>query len=533
MEHLDYLLFLLIGLLCAVAAVAGAARRFGVSYPIVLVIFGLLCSLLPRVPRIPLPPSLVFSVILPPLLYVAAWQTSWREFKYNIASISSLAVFLVFFTAFGVAWAAHWWIPGFTWQLGFLLGAIVSPTDAVAAASIARKVGMPQRIVDLLEGESLLNDATGLLALQFGLSMVVDGVTPTVGQGVATFLWLTAGGVLAGLLVGLLVTWLERWVDDGPVEIALSLIVPYAAYFVAESVHGSGIIAVVACGLFVSRRASTFFSPGVRLQALAVWDALEFLLNGLVFVLIGLQLPYVLDGVRGQSRLSLLGDCLVFSLILVALRMLWMYPAAHFAWWFRTRVLHQEYEKPGANHVFVVGFTGMRGVVALAAANSLPLTLNDGSPFPQRSFIILLTFSLILATLVLQGISLPWLVRVLRLSAPGTQHCEEGEARRLLLAAAIDFLGERRKSAEDHSEAHLYEDLLHQYEHKIQEVVECGPAPADAPPELRGLTLNQVLLDTIRREREELHLLRSEGRIADSIHRTLEHELDLSESRLA
>jgi NhaP-type Na+/H+ or K+/H+ antiporter len=218
MDHVNYILVLLIGLLFAVAAVAGLARRFAVSYPIVLVVFGLLCSLLPHIPHVPLPPSLVFLVILPPLLYTAAWQTSWREFKYNLVSISSLAVLLVFFTAFGVAFVAKWWMPGFNWQLGFLLGAVVSPTDAVAASSIARKVGMPQRIVDLLEGESLLNDATGLLALQFGVEMVVQGTTPTVGHGVAVFAWLTIGGALVGLIIGLVVTWLERWVDDGPVE---------------------------------------------------------------------------------------------------------------------------------------------------------------------------------------------------------------------------------------------------------------------------------------------------------------------------
>ena len=254
MEHVDTIVVLVIGLLCAVAAVAGLARRFAVSYPIALVIFGLLCSLLPHVPRIPLPPDVVFLVILPPLLYIAAWQTSWREFRYNIATISSLAVLLVLFTAIGVAFAAHWWFPGFDWRLGFLLGAVVSPTDAVAATSIARKVGMPQRIVDLLEGESLLNDATGLLALQFGVEMVVDGTTPTLGRGLLLFAWLTVGGAVVGFLVGLGVTWLERWVDDGPVEIALSLIVPYAAYLGGEAVHASGVIAVVVCGLLVSRR---------------------------------------------------------------------------------------------------------------------------------------------------------------------------------------------------------------------------------------------------------------------------------------
>jgi Na+/H+ antiporter len=532
MDHVNYILVLLIGLLFSVAAVAGLARRFAVSYPIVLVIFGLLCSLLPRIPHIPLPPSLVFLVILPPLLWVAAWQTSWREFKYNLVSISSLAVLLVFFTAIGVAFAAKWWLPGFDWQLGFLLGAVVSPTDAVAATSIARKVGMPQRVVDLLEGESLLNDATGLLALQFGVEMVVQRTTPTIGRGILDFAWLTVGGLLVGLAIGWVVIWLEHWVDDGPVEIALSLIVPYAAYLMGEAVKGSGVIAVVVCGLFVSRRSSTFFSPGVRLQAWAVWDALEFLLNGLVFVLIGLQLPYVLEGIHGQSKLGLLGYGFAFSAVLVLLRMAWMYPAASTAWWVRTHVVKQIYERPKSNQVFVVGWTGMRGVVALAAANSLPLTLNDGSPFPQRSFIIFLTFSLILVTLVLQGLSLPWLVRVLRLAGQNTQFCEEGEARHLLLQAAIDFLGERRRSAEGEHDVHLYDDLLHDYQHKMEEIDECGPDGSNPEKGSHGFTTNHLLLETIRREREELNLLRANGRVGDSVHRNLERELDLSESRL-
>jgi CPA1 family monovalent cation:H+ antiporter len=532
MDHVNYILVLLIGLLCAVAAVAGLARRLAVSYPIVLVIFGLLCSLVPHVPHVQLSPSLVFLVILPPLLYAAAWQTSWREFKYNLVSITSLAVLLVFFTAFGVAYAANWWLPGFNWQLGFLLGALVSPTDAVAATSIARKVGMPQRIVDLLEGESLLNDATGLLAMQFGVQMVVQGTTPTVGYGVAVFAWLTIGGALVGLAIGLLVVWLEHWVDDGPVEIALSLIVPYAAYLMGNAVRGSGVIAVVVCGLFISRRSSTFFSPGVRLQARAVWDALEFLLNGLVFVLLGLQLPYVLDGIHGHGHLSLLKYALVFCAILVLLRLAWMYPATRATWWVRTRVLKQIYERPKSNQAFVMGWTGMRGVVALAAANSLPLTLNDGSPFPQRSLIIFLTFSLILVTLVLQGLSLPWLVRVLGLSTGNAQFCEEGEARHLVLQAGVDFLGERRKLAKGEHEVHVYEDLLHQYQHRLEDIEECGPDGSDPEKTSHGLTTNHLLLETIRRQREELNLLWSNGRIEDSVHHNLERELDLKESLL-
>jgi len=532
MEHVNYILVLLIGLLFAVAAMAGLARRFALSYPIVLVIFGLLCSLIPHVPRIPLPPSIVFLVFLPPLLYVAAWQTSWREFRYNLVSISSLAVFLVFFTAVGVAFMAKWWLPGFDWRLGFLLGAVVSPTDAVAATSIARKVGMPQRIVDVLEGESLLNDATGLLALQFGVQMVVDGTTPTLGSGLLEFAWLTIGGVLVGLAIGFVVSSLEKWVDDGPVEIALSLVVPYATYLAGDAARASGVIAVVACGLLMSRRSSSIFSPRVRLQAYAVWDALEFLLNGFVFVLIGLQLPYVLAGIKGLSKFGLVEYSLAFSAILILLRMAWMFPASGAAWWIRTRIGHQNYQKPQANQVFVLGWTGMRGVIALAAAESLPTTLNDGSPFPQRSLIVFLTFSVILMTLVVQGLSLPWVIRMLRLPRMDTGHCEEGQARHLMLQAAIDFLSERRNSAKGDTESHLYDDLLHDFEHRIKSIDLCGPGEDDSQQPQDSVTMGQLLLDTVRRQRDELNMLRESGRVGDSVHRTLERELDLSESRL-
>ncbi|HEY3703418.1 MAG TPA: Na+/H+ antiporter [Terracidiphilus sp.] len=532
MDHVDYVVVLLIGLLCAVAAVAGLARRFAVSYPIALVVFGLLCSLIPHVPRIVLPPSLVFIVILPPLLYIAAWQTSWREFKYNLVSIAGLAVFLVFFTAIAVAFAARWWLPGFDWRLGFLLGAVVSPTDAVAATSIARKVGMPQQIVDILEGESLLNDATGLLALQFGLDMVVNGTPPSIMHGLLQFAWLTVGGVLVGVLIGFAVTSLERWVDDGPVEIALSLVVPYVAYLAGDAVRASGVIAVVSCGLLVSRQSSRLFSPRVRLQTIAVWDALEFLLNGFVFILLGLQLPHVLAGMKGRSRLDDIAVALAFSAVLIALRLAWMFPGARAAWWIRTRILRQSYPMPGLNQLFIIGWTGMRGVVALAAANSLPLTLGDGSPFPQRDFIIFLTFALIVVTIVFQGVSLPSIVRRVGLAQAGAGLCEEGEARRLLLHAAIGFLEERGKSASDDQERHLYEDLQHQYEHKLTEIDPCGPGGDPAEPQ-PGLTMERVLLDTIRRERAELSQLRANGRIGDGLYRDLERELDLSESRLA
>ena len=415
MGELNATQILLLGLIAAVVVFAGFARRFSVSYPIVLVIAGLLLSLVPHLPQVRLAPDVVFLLFLPPLLFSAAWETSWREFKAQLVSISLLAFGLVFFTAFGVAITAHHFMPGFDWRLGFLLGAIVSPTDALAATSIARKVGMPQRIVDVLEGESLLNDATGLLALQFGVQMITEGTTPHLGRSAWEFLWLVGGGVAIGLLFAIVAAWAEKWVDDGPVEIVASFLIAYGSYLAGEAAHSSGVMSTVVCGLYMSRKSSTFFSPIVRLQAQSVWEAVEFLLNGLVFMLIGLQLPYVLAGIRDYSITRLVMYGLGFSATLIVLRMVWSYPGARIAYLIRTRLLHQDFPKPTGKSVFVVGWTGMRGVVALAAAGSLPYVLPDGSAFPQRDMIIFLTYCVILVTLVLQGLTLPSLVRLLKL----------------------------------------------------------------------------------------------------------------------
>ncbi len=524
------LLLLLMALVSAVAILAGAARRLSISYPIVLVIAGLVCSFLPHVPRVPLSPDVIFFVFLPPLLFSAAWQTSWREFRYNIISISMLAIGLVFFTAFGVALTAHYFMPGFDWRAGFLLGAVVSPTDAVAATSIAKRVGLPQRIVDILEGESLLNDATGLLALEFGVQMIVDGRVPTVTAGVFRLLWLLGGGVLAGWLIGIVIRWFERWVDDGPVEIAITLIVCYSSYLVGEAIHASGVIAVVSCGLYLSRQSSQFFSAEVRLQATSVWEALEFLLNGLVFLLLGLQLPYILADIRGYSigRLILYG--LVFSAVLVALRLIWVFPGAMVSWQLRRRLQHQQESHPPSRAVFALGWTGMRGVVALAAAFSLPYTLADGTPFVQRNLIVFLTFAVILVTLVGQGLTLPALVRALGLAKLNEPECEEGEARRILLRVAMEHLTAERAECVNPLDMHAYDDLLHQYEHRLEEIEDCGPGQPATDRHARSVS--KVLRGTVTAEREELIRLRDSGRIGDAVRRRLERELDLSESRL-
>jgi CPA1 family monovalent cation:H+ antiporter len=526
--HAIEIVFLL--LLLFVVVFAALARKLQTPYPIVLVVAGLLLSFIPGIPSIPLNPDIIFLVVLPPLLYSAAWLTSWRDFKFNLTSILFLAFGLVGFTVLGVAATAAWVFPGFDWRLGFVLGAVVATTDAIAATSIAKRVGLPQRIVDILEGESLVNDATGLLALEFAIAMVVEGRTPTVAQGALRLAYLIGVGLLIGLLLGLVVEWFERRIDDGPIEIVVSILTPYAAYLAAESAHASGVLAVVACGLYLSRRSSEFFSATVRMQAWAVWDSLTFVINGLVFVLIGLQLPHVLAGIRGYSLLHLLFYGALFSAIVIVLRLLWMFPGAHIAYLIRARVLHQSYPKPDAKQVFVVGWTGMRGVVALAAAIALPETLSDGSPFPQRNLIIFLTFCVILVTLVLQGLTLPPLIRALGLAGQAGTEDEEQEARRIITSTALSHLESARgQDLEDF--AAVYDDLSRRYTRRLASMSKEN-SDDDGMSNQELDRYRKILGELLRLERKTAVRLRNEGHINDEVLRKIEHELDLSETRL-
>jgi Na+/H+ antiporter len=520
-------------LLVFVAVFAGLARRLKVAYPILLVIAGLMLSFVPEMPRIGLDPDLVFLVFLPPLLYSAAWTLSWREFQRNFASIAMLAVGLVFFTVVGLAMAAGTLLPGFDWRSAVLLGAVVAATDAIAATSIARRVGLPQKIVDILEAESLVNDGTGLLALQFGLMMLVTGRTPSVVEGVGRLVFLTGGGVLVGLAIGAVVAWFERWVDDGPIEIVISILVPYAAYLVGDRAHVSGVMAVIACSMYMSRKSPEYMSPQVRLQMAAVWDALTFVLNGIVFVLIGLQLPYVMGQIGGMSRVVLLEYGVGFSVVMIGVRMAWVYGETYLAyavrrWWFKVAV-----ERPDARSVFVIGWGGMRGVLSLAAAVSVPYALPGGRTFPQRSMIIYLAFCLIVATLVAQGLTLPWLIGRLGLAGMGQENAEEQEARRVMLREALVHLGRRR--SRDRDQAALLGELMSDYQQRLDalpvEREEGGSGTVDQA-RLDRTQRGSAILAVLQVEREALIRLRDEGQIDDEVMRRLQRELDLEESRV-
>ena len=527
--HAVQTIFLL--LLVIVAFFAAMARRLNVPYPILLVLAGVVISFVPHVPRVPLNPELIFLVFLPPLLYAAAWQTSWREFKRNLVSIAMLAIGLVGFTVWGIAEIADRFITALDWKSGFVLGAVVATTDAIAATSIAKSVGLPKQIVDVLEGESLLNDATGLLALEFGLTMLLRGDTPSVTGGLLRLLWLIAGGLGAGLIVGVVTAWFERWIDDGPVELVISLITPYAAYLAGEGLKASGILSVVACGLYLSRRSPELFSPEVRLQITSSWSGLNFMLNGIVFVLIGLQLPYVLAGIRGYSVLTLVGYGAAFSAVLIVLRLFWIFPGAEVAYQIRTKLLRQTFHRAAPRAVFVVGWTGMRGVVALAAAISLPERLGDGRPFAQRNLIVFLTFSVIFVTLVVQGLSLPAVIRLLGLAGQGTEGDEETEARRTVLEAAIAHV-ESLRSRDDGRHEHEYHDLLHRYRDRLKEVSFAGAGSTQAEHlSASDLPRRSIALDAMQIERRTLIQLRDDGKIGDDVLRRLERELDLTEAR--
>jgi CPA1 family monovalent cation:H+ antiporter len=372
--------------------------------------------------------------------------------------------------------------------------------------------------------------------MEFGITLLLNGTHPTVASGLLRLLWLMAGGVGAGLLLGYLMTFVEQWIDEGPLEMVVSLIVPYIAYIAAEEIKASGVLAVVACGLFLSRRSAQYLSAPARLEILSAWKALDFILNGVVFLLIGLQLPYILGGIRGTSIRTLIFYGGGFSLLLIALRMAWAFPGAYASIWFRRRILHKDIPNLGKRSVFLVGWTGMRGVLSLAAAFSLPWTLSNGEPFAQRNLIVFLTFCIIFVTLVLQGLTLPPLIRLLKLNNNRELEQEEYLARCRVLATAIESLTAKRNRASSEDEAHDIDDMLHLYEHRLKAIegkeAKANPEKTIDPAELKHLQRRKKLAKhTAEIERHALHEMREDGSIGDEVIRILERELDLTETR--
>ncbi len=382
----------------------------------------------------------------------------------------------------------------------------------------------------MVEGESLVNDASGLLALQFAVALVVAGHHPGLGLALLELLWLIAGGLSIGLLVAFIIHKASLNITDAPVEITLSLATPYFAYLAAEGIHASGVLSAVVCGLYLGRKNSETLSINARLDSSAVWKTLEFAINGIVFILMGLQLPLVLGGISNLSAMQLARYGTVFAILVVALRVIWVFPGALIAFWIRRYLLHQQEPWPGGKQVFIVAWTGMRGVLSLAAAISLPTVLQNGAPFPQRDFIIFLTFCVIFATLVLQGLTLPTLIEKLGLSASGARSLEEQQARLLILNTVLEYLDELEREAKpEHAE--IYEDMIRHYRARLTLIESRGEMVAPEQ-DIAVARYERNLTQELRAlERSTAVMLRNEDKINDELLRVIERELDLSEAR--
>ena len=518
-----------VGLLLAVAVLALTARRLTIPYPILFVIGGLLIGLVPKLPQVRLDPDLIFLFVLPPLLFPAALFTSWRDFRMNLRPISLLAIGLVLFTTVAVAWLAHAFM-GLPLAAGFVLGAIISPPDAIAATAIADRLKVPRRIVTILEGESLVNDATALVAYRFAVAAVATGSFSLARAG-GQFLLVGMGGILAGLAVGWLAEQFHKRVDDAPIEITVSLLTPFVAYLAAERLGVSGVLAVVTAGLYLGWRLPELLTFKTRLRGGPVWEMVEFLLNGCVFILIGLQLPEVLRALSASaiSIPRLVWYALLISLAVILIRILWVYPATYLPRLI-FKGLRARDPYPRWQHVMLVAWTGMRGVVSLAAALALPLTTRDGSPFPGRDLILFLTFIVILATLVVQGLSLPWLIRWLGIKDDGSMEREEREAR---LEANRAALARLNKLAErEPAKADALQRLRIEYEDHIQQIEGAEPESAGTPLRLFSSEYERLSQEALQVERRTIIQLRNRDVISDEVLRRIQRDIDLAEARL-
>lgn len=529
MPQLEFIFLLLLLFLIGFGTLAQWLKT---PYPIVLVIAGLFLSLIPRLPHVSLDPDLVFLVMLPPLIFAAAFNTSWRDFRRNFPTIMSLAFALVAITTIGIGFIAHWLLPTLGWREGLVLGAILSPTDAIAATAIGKRLHLPDRLTDILEAESLVNDGSGLLALEFAVGIVVSGHTPSFIEGSWRLLYLVIGGTAAGLFVGLLIYQFLKRINDSSIEVTVTLIVPYLTYFAGESIHASGILSVVAGGLFLGRHTSRYFSRGARMEASGTWNTLTFILNGIAFLLIGLQLPYIRQNTHRIGHGTLLFSAVVVVISIIVLRLAWVFARQYFARRFVGPVLRRPVPSTSTRGVFIIGWTGMRGVVSLAAAISLPQTTASGAPFPQRNVIIFLTFCVIFATLVLQGLTLPFFIRRLGLSRPEGLEKEERAGRMKVIRAALEFLDSLRDPGQKPEEQSVYADFAQRYKARLRILADRDPDQSQTEETPYDYRLYRSVGRQLREvERATAVRLRNENQINDAVLRKIERDLDLLDAR--
>ena len=523
-------LLLIISLLFVVSMLAMLSDKLRISYPIFLVMAGLGISMIPGIPQIRLDPNIVFIIFLPPLLYSAAWYTSWHEFWRMRRPISLLAFGLVLLTATAVAYAAHYLIPDFPLALGFLLGGIVSPPDAVAATSVLENLKVPKRIVTILEGESLVNDASSLIIFRFALAALFTGKF-IVWKAGADFLLVVLMGILTGLVIAHIVYAIHRWLPTtATIDTAITLISPYLMYLTAEHFHYSGVLAVVSGGLFLSFRSHDVFNYSSRLQSVSVWNVIVFLLNGVVFILIGLQLPGIVRGLGEYSLRAAIGYGFAISLVAILVRLAWMYPGAYLPRLLSKKIRRTEI-RPKMKHVFIIGWSGMRGVVSLASALAIPITLAGGEAFPHRNLILCITFIVILVTLVFQGLSLPLIIRWLGVEADDKEEEQKQLSLRLQLARIVV---QHLETQYEHEVTSIepFRQLKARYERVADNAGRQIGAEGQQAKEPDFMpAFRKLLLEVVHVQRQELLRLRNGDEYSDELLRGKELELDLEEAR--
>jgi monovalent cation/hydrogen antiporter len=518
----------LLGLMVAMAGLSVLARFVGVPFPILLVLGGLVLGFVPGMPEIELPPELVLVLFLPPLLYQAAFFSSPRELRADVRAISLLAVGLVLATMVAVAVLAHALVDGLPWAAAVALGAIVSPTDPLAATAIARRLGVPRRLVTILEGESLVNDATALVAYRIAVAAAVGG-SFVVWQAGLRFVVGVAAGVAIGLAVGWLAAEARRRLDDPPVEILLSLVTGYVAYLPADRLGVSGVLAAVTAGLYVGWRNPEIASAPTRLLGFSFWEVLVYLLNAILFILVGLQLHPILSGVSGRSAVALVGLALAVSAVVIAMRMAWLFTVPYLVRLVDRRP-SQVAMRIGARQRLVSGWSGMRGAVSLAAALALPIEVAPGRPFPERNLIVFLTFAVILVTLVLQGLTLPALIRRLAVHGDGLEEREELRARLTATHAALERLEEL--AAEDWTRDDTVERVRAMYDYRRRRLKARAGKIEDDGYEDRSLAYQRLVRELLDAQRRAIVRLRNQGEISNDVMHRIEREFDLEDSRL-
>jgi len=510
----------LISLIVAVSVLSAASRAIGVPYPIVLVLGGLVMGFIPGVPEVELDPELVLVIFLPPLLYSAAFFASLRDLRYDLRSISLMAVGLVIATACAVAVVAHALIEDLPWAAAFALGAIVAPTDPLAAIEVGRRVGLPRRLATILEGESLINDGSALVI--YRVAVLAVGGSFSYADAGARFVLGAAGGIAIGLAVGWVIAEIRKRLDDPPVEVTISILSGYAAYVPAERIGASGVIAAVTIGIYIGWRAPEISNPRQRIAGFSMWTILTFLLNALLFVLIGLQLPLILEGLKDEPIGELLGVAAAVSLVVIACRMVWVHVITY-----AIRALDRRASQVARRGTWqgriVTGWAGMRGAVSLAAALALP------ADFPARDQLLFITFGVIFATLVLQGLTLPAVIRWSGVHDDGAEAEEELLARRRATEAALTRLDELE--ALDWTRDDTIERMRGLYRYRTSRLA-ARTTDDEGDFEHRSVKYQKMVRDVLDAQRRAVVELRNTGQISNDVMHRIERELDLEDERL-